>query len=154
MSIVRFNPVRDLLSVEREFNRLFKTFDERFGIRRGDDQENGYENAVWTPLTDIYEDKDNFTIKADLPGLKKDDVKISYTDGQLVISGERLQEKETKDAKWHRVERSFGKYFRFFSLPKEIKQDNIKAEFKDGQLTITIPKAEEVKPKEIEIKVN
>ena len=154
MSIVRFNPVRDLLNVEREFNRLFKTFDERFGIRRGDDQENGYENAVWTPLTDIYEDKDNYIIKADLPGLKKDDVKISYNDGQLVISGERLQEKETKDAKWHRVERSFGKYFRFFSLPKEIKQDNIKAEFKDGQLTITIPKAEEVKPKEIEIKVN
>lgn len=154
MSIVRFNPVRDLLNVEREFNRLFKTFDERFGIRRVDDQENGYENAVWAPLTDIYEDKDNYIINADLPGLKKDDVKISYADGQLEISGERVQEKETKDAKWHRVERSFGKYFRSFSLPKEIKQDNIKAEFKDGQLTITIPKAEEVRPKEIEIKVS
>jgi HSP20 family protein len=154
MSIVRFSPGRELLNVEREFNRLFKEFDERFGLRRSDDQENGYENAVWTPLTDVYEDNDNYIIKADLPGLKKDDVKISYTDGQLEISGERFQEKETKDAKWHRVERSFGKYFRSFTLPKEIKQDNIKAEFKDGQLTITIPKAEEVKPKEIEIKVN
>ena len=154
MSLVRFNPVKDFLNVEREFNRLFKTFDERFGIRRNDDQENGYENAVWTPLTDIYEDKDNYIIKADLPGLKKDDVKISYTDDQLEICGERAQEKETKDAKWHRVERSFGKYYRSFTLPKEIKQDNIKAEFKDGQLAITIPKAEEVKPKEIEIKVS
>lgn len=154
MAIVKFNPVRDLLNIEREFNRLFKTFDERFGMRISDDQDNGYENAVWTPLTDIYENKDNYIIKADLPGLKKDDVKISYTNGQLEISGERVQEKETKDAKWHRVERSFGKYYRAFTLPKEIKQDDIKAEFKDGQLTITIPKAEEVKPKEIEIKVN
>jgi len=154
MSLVRFNPVKDFLNVEREFNRMFKTFDERFDIRRSDDQENGYENAVWMPLTDIYEDKDNYLIKADLPGLKKDDVKISYTDGQLEISGERVQEKETKDAKWHRVERSFGKYYRSFTIPKEIKQDNIKAEFKDGQLTISIPKAEEVKPKEIEIKVS
>jgi HSP20 family protein len=154
MSLVKFNPVKDLLNVEREFNRLFKTFDEHLGIRRSDGQENGYENAVWMPLTDIYEDKDNYIIKADLPGLKKDDVKISYSDSQLEISGERVQEKETKDAKWHRVERSFGKYYRSFTLPKEIKQDNIKAEFKDGQLTILIPKAEEVKPKEIEIKVN
>jgi HSP20 family protein len=105
------------------------------------------------PLTDVYEDKDNYIIKADLPGIKKDDVKISYTDGQLEISGERVQEKETKDTKWHRMERSFGKYYRSFTLPKEIKQDNIKAEFKDGQLTILIPKSEEEKPKQIEIKV-
>ena len=154
MAIIRFNPVRELLNVEREFNRLFKAFDDRFGLKRSDDQEIGYENAVWMPLTDIYEDKGNYLVKADLPGLKKDDVKISYTNGQIEISGERVQEKETKDAKWHRVERSFGKYYRSFTLPKEIKQDNIKAEFKDGQLTITIPKAEEVKPKEIEIKVN
>lgn len=154
MSIVRFNPVKDLLNVEREFNRLFKTFDDRFGLCYSEEQENGYESAVWMPLTDIYEDKDNYIIKADLPGLKKDDVKISYTDGKLEISGERTQEQETKEAKWHRLERSFGKYYRSFTLPKEIKQDNIKAEFKDGQLTISIPKAEEVKPKQIEIKVS
>jgi HSP20 family protein len=106
------------------------------------------------PLTDIYEDKDNYKIKADLPGIKKNDVKISFSNGELSISGERIQEEESKDSRTHRVERVYGKYYRSFTLPKEIKEDKIKAEFKDGQLTITIPKAEEVKPKEIEISVN
>ena len=78
----------------------------------------------------------------------------SFTDGQLSISGERLQEQESKDTKCHRIERTYGKYYRSFNLPNEIREDNIKAEFKDGQLTITIPKAEEVKPKQIEIKVS
>ena len=154
MAIIRFNPVRDLLNVEREFNRMFRTFENRFGVSKGEESENGYENAVWMPLTDIYETKNDYTIKADLPGMKKDDVKISFTDGQLSISGERVQEEETKDAKCHRVERTYGKLYRSFNLPKEIKEDKIKAEFKDGQLTITIPKADEVKPKEIDIKVN
>jgi len=153
MAIVRFNPVRDLLDVEREFNRMFSNFGSKFGIAKKDGDEE-YENAVWMPLTDIYEDKDNYKIKADLPGIKKSDVKISYSDGELSISGDRVQELETKDSKCHRVERTFGKYYRSFTLPKEIKEDKIKAEFKDGQLTITIPKADEVKPKEIEISVN
>ena len=153
MAIVRFNPIRDLLDVEREFNRMFSNLGSRFGIAKKDGDEE-YENAVWMPLTDIYEDKDNYTIKADLPGIKKSDVKISYSDGELSISGERVQELETKDAKCHRVERTFGRYYRSFTLPKEIKEDKIKAEFKDGQLTVTIPKADEVTPKEIEISVN
>ncbi len=105
-----------------------------------------YDNAVWMPLTDISEDNDNFYLKADLPGIKKEDVKISYTDGTISISGERSQEKETKEKKFHRIERSYGKYYRSFNVPAEIKEDKIKAEFKDGQLTITIPKADEVKP--------
>ena len=154
MAIVRFNPVRDLLDVEREFSRMFRSFENRFKVSKSEDSENGYENAVWMPLTDIFEDKNNFKIKADLPGMNKDDVKISFTDGQLSISGERSQEKETKDSKCHRVERTYGKLYRSFNLPKEIKADEIKAEFKDGQLTITIPKAEEVKPKEIEVKIS
>lgn len=153
MAIVRFNPVRDLLDVEREFNRMFSNLGSRFGIAKKDGDEE-YENAVWMPLTDIYEDKDNYKIKADLPGIKKSDVKISYSDGELSISGEGVQELETKDAKCHRAERTFGRYYRSFTLPKEIKEDKIKAEFKDGQLTIIIPKADEVKPKEIEISVN
>lgn len=153
MTLVKFNPVRDLLDVEREFNKMFNTLGSRFGLTKKDVDEE-YENAVWMPLTDIYEDKDNYYIKADLPGIKKGDVKISYSDGNLSISGERAQEKETKDAKFHRIERSFGKYYRSFNIPKEIKEDKIEAEFKDGQLNITIPKADEVKPKEIEVKVN
>ncbi len=152
MAIVRFSPERELLNVEREFNRLFKSFGNRFGLN----QENGneeYENAVWTPLTDISEDTDNFKIKLDLPGINKSDVKIAFSDSQLTISGERKQEKETKDSKFHRVERAYGKYYRSFTLPQQIQEDKIEAEFRDGQLIITIPKAEEAKPKEIEVKV-
>ena len=154
MALVKFNPVRDLLDIEREFNRMFNTLGSRFGVTKKEDVDEEYENAVWMPLTDIYEDNDNFYLKVDLPGIKKDDVKISYADGALTISGERAEEKETKDKKFHRIERSFGKYYRSFNIPKEIKEDKINAEFKDGQLSITIPKADEVKPKEIEIKVS
>ena len=153
MTLVRFNPVRDFFDVGREFNRIFNSLRTRFVVIKKDgDQE--YENAVWMPLSDIYEDKDTYKIKADLPGIKRNDVKIAYSNGELSISGERVQETETKDAKCHRVERTFGKYYRSFTLPNEIKEDKIKAEFKDGQLTITIPKADEKKPKEIEISVN
>lgn len=154
MALVKFNPVRDLLDIEREFNRMFNTLGSRFGVTKREDIDEEYENAVWMPLTDIYEDNDNYYLKVDLPGIKKDDVKISYADGTLSISGERSQEKETKDKKFHRIERSYGKYFRSFNIPKEIKEDKINAEFKDGQLSITIPKADEVKPKEIDIKVS
>jgi HSP20 family protein len=154
MTLVRWNPVRDLFNAEREFGKLFKDFENRFGFPAENKESREYVNAVWMPLTDIFEDKDNYTIKADLPGLNKKDVKISFNNGELSISGERVQESENKEAKSHRIERTFGKYYRSFTLPKEIKADNIKADFKDGQLTITIPKAEEVKPKEIEISVN
>lgn len=154
MTFAKFNPVKDLLDVEREFNRIFNSMGNRFeGTRKeGFDEES--DNAVWMPLTDIAEDNDNYYLKVDLPGIKKQDVKISYIDGNLSISGERVQDKEAKDKKIHRIERSYGKYYRSFNIPKEIKDDKIKAEFKDGQLTITIPKADEVKPKEIDIKVS
>jgi HSP20 family protein len=152
MAIVRWNPTRELLNVEREFNKLFHSLGSRF-VSADSSESEEYENAVWTPLTDISEDKDNFILKLDLPGINKEDVKVSYTDGQLSISGERKQEKETKEAKIHRVERAYGKYFRSFTLPTKIVEDKIDAEFKDGQLVITVPKAEEVKPKEISVKV-
>lgn len=152
MTLVRFNPMRDLVELEKEFSKIFNTFGNRFGISRSKDTEE-YENAVWMPLTDIIEDKDKYTLKLDLPGTKKDDVKISFVNGQLSISGERVQDNEYKESKCHRIERSFGKYYRSFNLPDHIQADKISAEFKDGQLTITVPKAEEAKPKEIEIKI-
>ena len=154
MTLIKLNPARDLLDVEREFNRMFNTLGSRFGITCKCEIDEEYDNAVWMPLTDISEDNDSFYLKADLPGIKKEDVKISYTDDTISISGERSQEKETKEKKFHRIERSYGKYYRSFNIPTEIKEDKIKAEFKDGQLTITIPKADEVKPKEIDIKVS
>ncbi len=154
MTLVKLNLARDLLSVEREFNRMFNSLGSRFGITHKGDIDEEYDNTVWMPLTDISEDKDKFYLKADLPGIKKENVKISYADGTISISGERSQEKETKEKKFHRIERSYGKYYRSFNVPTEIKEDKIKAEFKDGQLTITIPKADEVKPKEVDIKIS
>lgn len=152
MSIIRWNPARELLTMEREFNKLFNSFGKRLGIGESDSLDE-YENAVWMPLTDIKEDKDNYFVMLDLPGISKDDVKVSYSNGQLSVSGERKQEKETKDSKFQRVERVFGRYYRSFTLPQKVKEDKIEAEFKDGQLTITVPKAEEAKPKELGIKI-
>jgi len=152
MSIIRWNPTRELLNMEREFNKLFNVFGGRLGASESDS--NGeYENAVWMPLTDIKEDKDKYFLMLDLPGVSKEEVKVGYSNGQLSISGERKQEKENKDSKFHRVERVFGRYYRSFTLPQKIKEDKIEAEFKDGQLMITVPKAEEAKPKELEIKI-
>lgn len=153
MALIKWNPSRELLKIEREFNRMFNSLSNHFGFGNGDDIDGEYENAVWSPLSDIYEDKDSYVLTMDLPGIRKEDVKISYVDGQLNVSGERKQERESKNGTYHRVERNYGKYFRTFTLPKKIKEDKIDAEFKDGQLTITIPKADEAKPKEIDIKV-
>jgi HSP20 family protein len=153
MAVVRWNPARELLNIEREFGRMFNNFEKKFGFGNSGEERDDYENAVWSPLTDISENKENYVLKMDLPGIDKKDVKISYSDGQLNISGERKMEKEEKDSRYHRVERLYGKYYRSFSLPDKVKESLIDAEFKDGQLTITVPKSEEVKPKELEIKV-
>jgi HSP20 family protein len=152
MSLVKWNPSRELLNIEKEFNRMVNALTGRFGFKKELDDE--LENASWMPLTDIIETKDNYIFKLDIPGVKKEDVKISFVNGTLSISGERKQEKESKDSKLHRIERTYGGYYRSFTLPQQIKEDKIEAEFKDGALTITVPKSEEAKPKEIEIKVN
>lgn len=150
MTLVRFNPTRELLNIEREFNKFWNSFSNKFGEKENSE----YENAVWSPLTDISEDKDNYYLHADLPGISKEDLKISYNDGQLTISGERKQEKVDSGRTYHRVERSYGKYYRSFRVPEKVLIDQISAEFKDGQLNIRIPKAEEAKPKEFDIHIN
>ena len=152
MTLVKWNPSKELLNVEREFNKLFNTFNRRFGFDDSTMNEE-LENAVWSPLTDISENKDQYILKMDLPGVSKENLKLNFHDGELIISGERKQEKEDKDSKYHRIERTYGKYYRSFTLPQTIQADKINAEFKDGQLTITVPKSEEAKPKELEIKV-
>ena len=152
MSIIRWNPARELLNMEREFNKLFNSFGKRLSIGEMDSLDE-YENAIWMPLADIKEDKNNYFCMLDLPGIAKDEVKVAYNNGQLSVSGERKQEKETMDSKFQRVERVFGRYYRSFTLPQKVKEDKIEAEFKDGQLKITVPKAEEAKPKELEIKI-
>jgi len=152
MTLTRWNPAKELISVEKEFSKLFDSFNNRFGLKSSKEDED-FANAVWSPLTDIREDEDKYSLHLDLPGVKKEDVKITFNNGQIAISGERNFEKEEKNSKYHHVERAFGKYYRAFNLPEKILEDKIDAEFKDGILKITIPKAEEAKPKQIEVKI-
>jgi HSP20 family protein len=109
---------------------------------------------LWNPAVDVYQDKDNVYVKAEVPGMKKEDVEVSLHDGILSISGERKSETQHKDAETYRSERFVGRFQRSFTLPSLVKADEVKAQYKDGILTITLPKAEEAKPKQIEIKVN
>jgi len=148
MSLIRWNSGQDLLNFEKEFRRVFDQVNP-FGEKNT--ETDLYESSVWTPLTDILEDQDHFFIKCDLPGIKKEDVKIQFTNGKLSISGDRQVEKEKKDRNYHRIERVTGKFFRSFQLPDLIHADQITAEFENGQLTISIPKSEAVKPKEIPV---
>ena len=117
----------------------------------GDDE---YPDTVnsWYPSADVMENKNDYTLKIELPGVMKDQVKISVQDNVLTIQGEKQNETESKDTNYHRVERSYGKFLRSFRLPSAIKSDKIDATYKDGILSIVLPKAEEAKTKEIEIK--
>jgi HSP20 family protein len=110
--------------------------------------------AVWSPRLDVQEDKDNFVIRAELPGLKREDIEVSLHDGALVISGERKVEKVQEGVEVHRQERYYGKFQRALTLPTAVASDNVKAAYKDGVLTITLPKVEEAKPKQIDISAN
>jgi HSP20 family protein len=108
----------------------------------------------WTPALDVYEERDHFTVKAELPGMKKEDIEVSFHDGSLSISGERKTETKHEDAEVYRSERFFGRFHRTVSLPAAVAADKVKASYKDGVLSITLPKTEEAKPKHIDVTVN
>jgi HSP20 family protein len=147
MAIVRWRPFRDMMNIQDEVNRLFDDFLGRPLLRTE------WSEEVWSPSVDISETEDKVIIKAEMPGLNKDEVKISLQDNTLTLMGEKKQEKVEKDANYHRVERSYGVFNRSFTLPTSVKSDKIKATYKDGILSITLPKTEEVKPKEIPISI-
>jgi HSP20 family protein len=154
MAIVRWNPTRelatfptDVLSMQRQINRMF---DEFF---RSDRDDTSLLASSWKPAVDIVEEDDAYVAKVELPGVNKDDVKITMQDNILTIRGEKKEEKKGKEGSAHRVERYYGSFQRSFSLPTSVKSDRIEAEYKDGILTISMPKAEEAKPKQIEVKV-
>ena len=108
---------------------------------------------TWSPALDVHDDKDAFTVTLEAPGLKKEDFEISWHDGVLSIAGERKEEKQTEEKNYFRRERFFGRFSRSVSLPAEVQAGNISAAYKDGILTVTLPKAEEAKPKHIEVGV-
>ncbi len=105
----------------------------------------------WTPALDLYEDKDNLFVKAELPGMKREEIEVSLHEGTLSISGERKSEGKYKDAEVYRTERFFGRFQRTVTLPAPVAADKVKAQYKDGVLTITLPKTEEAKPKHIDV---
>lgn len=147
MAIVRWRPFRDMVNIQDEMNKLFDDFLGRPLMRTE------WSDGIWNPSVDISETKDNVLIKAEMPGLSRDDVKISVQDNMLTLTGEKKQEKEEKETNYHRIERSYGAFSRSFTLPTSVKSDKIKATYKDGVLSITLPKTEEVKPKEIPISI-
>lgn len=108
----------------------------------------------WTPAFDVYEDKDNFYVRAELPGMRKEDIDVSMHNGSLSVSGERKSEEKLKDVEVYRAERFFGRFQRTVTLPTQVAVEKIKAQYKDGILSITLPKAEEAKPKHIDVKVS
>ena len=138
--------------MEELHNRLANMFN-RSPVRRQDGQEESMTVAEWAPLVDISEDDKEYLIKAELPGVKKEDVHISVENGVLTITGERKFEKEEKNKKYHRVERAYGSFVRTFIVPDDAEADKVAAEFKDGLLKIRIPKSEQAKPKQIEVRV-
>ncbi len=118
----------------------------------------GFANAShllsgWTPALDVYEDKENFVVKAELPGMKKEDIDVSIHDGGVSLSGERKGETKHQDAEVYRAERFFGRFQRTVTLPAPVAADKVKAQYKDGVLTITLPKTEEARPKQINVAV-
>lgn len=154
MTLVKYRPTRDLLTfpdvlnIQREINRAFDGF-----FRRDTWDEDNLVPTSWSPSVDVAERNDEYVVKVELPGVSKDDVKITMQDNVLTIRGEKKEEKETKESSYHRVERSYGSFQRFFTLPTTVKSDKVDASYKDGILTISLPKAEEAKPKQIEVKV-
>jgi HSP20 family protein len=108
----------------------------------------------WTPALDLHEDKDNFVARIELPGMKKEDIDVSLHDGALSISGERKSDEKFENAEVYRSERFVGRFQRTLTLPAPVTADKITAQYKDGVLTVTLPKAEEAKPKQIDVQVN
>lgn len=146
MSIVHHDPFRDIRTLQDEVNRLFSSNITRFfndeGIARG----------AWSPNVDIFENKDQIVIEAELPGMNREDFDLSVENNVLTLHGERRFEKKDENDNYHRVERSYGSFSRSFTLPQTVSAEGANAEFRNGVLRVTLPKREEVKARKIEIK--
>ena len=147
MNIIKYDPFREMRSLQDEVNRLFAS---SFSRNEGSDLMRG----AWNPQVDIFENKDQIVLEAELPGMKSEDVNISIENNVLTIHGERKFEKKDEGDNFHRVERSYGSFTRSFTLPPTVSSENAEAEFENGILRLTLAKREEAKPRRIEIKAN
>ncbi len=148
MNLAKWDPFKELEDVSTRLNRIFG----RPLARMGADEMMSM--ADWTPSADISETDTEYLIKAEIPGVKKEDVKVTIQDGVLTIQGERKMEKEEKDKKYHRIERSYGSFTRSFRLPDDADESAVKAEFKDGLLNVTLTKSAKAKPKSVNVSVS
>jgi HSP20 family protein len=146
MNIMRYDPFREIRSLQEEMNRILSNFSRGF--------EDDLMSGAWTPSVDIFENKDQVVLEAELPGMKPEDVNISIENNVLTIQGERKFEKKEEGDNYHRIERRYGSFTRSFTLPPTVDTENITAEFDNGVLRLTIAKREEAKPRRIEIKAS
>lgn len=145
MAIVRYDPFRDLRTLQEEVNRLFST-----NMSRAFDDE-GIGRGAWAPSVDIYENKDQIVLEAELPGMKQEDFDLSIENNVLTLRGERKFEKTDETDNYHRVERSYGSFTRSFTLPQTVSPEGANAEYNNGVLRVTLPKREETKARRIQI---
>ena len=143
----RWDPFREVGSIRDEIDRVLDSFLNRLPIRKGREE-------PWLPLIDLEESKDKLLVRAELPGMKKEDIKISISGDTLTLQGKRDLKKEEKDKTYHRIERSYGRFERAIPLPAEVEPDKIKATYDEGVLHISLPKSEKIKPKEISIDIS
>jgi len=150
MAIVRWlDPFRDLTSIQERMNQIFE---DALARTRGRDE--GLRTGMWTPAVDIYEKNDTVVVKAELPGVERDQISVEVKDGILTLRGERKFERDVKEESYHRVERSYGTFLRSFSLPVSVDQEQVKATFRDGVLEVELPKKEQAKPKQIQVNID
>lgn len=147
MAVVKWDPLRDLLSIQDRMNRLFEQTLSRSRA------EEGIAASTWSPAVDIYETPVTIVMKAELPSLSREDIEIQIRDNTLTLRGERRFAKDVQQESYLRIERAYGAFQRSFTLPATIQQDKIRAVFRDGVLELTLPKAEEAKPKKVAIEV-
>jgi len=143
--LTKWDPFRDILSVKEGFDRLMEDYFGRFPEKVGEE--------AWYPIADIKETSDEIIVSAEIPGMKKSDIKLTLSDNQLTIQGEKKMEKEEKNETYYRIERAYGKFKRVIPLPIEVEEAKVSATYKDGVLHIKLPKSEKSKKKKIDIEV-
>ena len=146
MNITKWDPFKDLMTLQDRMNRLFED-----SIRGARESDGGLTSAAWSPAVDIFETENEVVLKAELPGVDQKSIDIHVENNTLTLRGERKLEKETKQENYHRIERAYGSFFRSFTLPGTIDQEKIHAGYQDGVLTVQMPKREETKPKQIKV---
>ena len=146
-ALTRWDPFKEMDELQRRLGSIFGLTAQRTGAGKED-----MTVAQWLPLVDITEDDKEYLIKAELPEVKKDEVKVTVENGVLTLSGERKFEKEDKNKRYHRIERAYGSFTRSFTLPDDADAAKVTAEFKDGLLTVRVAKSEHAQPKAVEVK--